>query len=112
MEELSGLAEEELDELVPAAGEDELLEVVGDAVRALLVELLQRVYPHLRGELVLEELGIHEFGTGVSFDQQHGLNHILMGEEPQGRSLLVDIPNNDALIVRPAHKRLPVFRDA
>ena len=89
-----------------------MLEVVGDAVCALLVELLQRVHPHLRGKLVLQELGVHEFSTGVSLDQQHGLDHVLMGEEPQGRSLLVDIPNDHALIIRPAHKRLPVLRDA
>lgn len=40
VQQLAGLAQEELDELVPAAGEDELLEVVGNAVRALLVQLL------------------------------------------------------------------------
>ena len=112
VQQLAGLTQEELDQLVPAPREDELLEVVGNAVRALLAQLLQRVHPHLRRELVLQELRVHQLRTRVSFYQQHRLNHLLVGEEAKGWRLPVDIPDNDALIVRPAHKRLPVLGNA
>jgi hypothetical protein len=111
VQQFSGLAEEQLDEFVPAAGEDEGLEVVGNAVGALLVELLQRVHAQLGRELVLEELRVHQLGAGLALDQQQRLNHVVVRKEPQQRRLLVDVPDDDALVVGPADEGLPVLGD-
>ena len=62
------LSQEQFDQLVAAAGQDKALEVVGDPVSALLIKLLEGVHSHLGGELVLQELGIHEFGSMVTLD--------------------------------------------
>ena len=62
VEVLSGLRQEELDQLVPACREDEGLVVRGHSIGALLGELFQCGHSDLGGEFMLEKLGVHEFG--------------------------------------------------
>ena len=91
---LAGVGQEETDQFVPAASEDEVLVVVGHAVGALLAQLLESIHSHLRSELVLQELSIHQFGTHFILNQQNGLDDVVMGEETQSRSLLVYVPHD------------------
>jgi hypothetical protein len=111
VQQFARLGQEELDQLVPTASEDEALEVPGDTAGSLLAQLLQRSHAHLGGELVLQELGVHELGAGLALDQKYSLDDVIMGEESQHWRFLAHIPDDYALIIRPANEGLPVPRD-
>jgi hypothetical protein len=105
----AGLEHEELDELVPAAGEEEGLVVAGHPVGAFLIQLLQGVHPDLWRELVLQKLGVHHLGAGLALDEQYCFDDVVVGEEAQGGCFLVDVPDYDRLVVRAADEGLSIL---
>lgn len=94
MQVFPGLRQEQFDQLISTACQNEGLEVIRHTVSALLAELFEGVHAYFWGEFVLQELSIHELGADFTFDEHDCFDDIVVGEEPESRGFLVDVPYN------------------
>lgn len=83
--------------------------VARDPIGPLSLQHLERIYLRLFGELVLQELCVHEVLTFFAFDDHDVLDYIFVGEEPEDRSFFLAVPNYHTLVVGTRSKCSRIF---
>lgn len=70
------------------------------SIQSLLSQLFKCIYFTLLCEFRFQKLGIHQLLTLLTFNKKQSFNDIIMCKVTIYRSLFIDLPNTDTLIIR------------
>ena len=99
---LASLTDKQFNKFVTPSCEQKGLLVGCHSVETFFTQFFEGVDFGLAGEFGLQELGLHEFLGLLAFDEEHGFDDVVVGEEPVDRSLLIDLPYTHTLVIRAA----------